>query len=425
MLLQFCFSNYKSFKDEAVFDMRASGSNEYNGQVRSLGKDRVLLVAAIYGANASGKSNVFSAFRYMSRHVVNSLFMSKDVSEENQIDIPRTPFVLSSKENEPSEFEVYYADNCGNREKYYNYGFSIDSEGIVEEWLKTNSKTGVIRNKEYKDIFYRKRGEKTFFGSSISKYSKNLSISLEDKVLLVSLGAKLKVKELLEVRDWFYRNDILDCSDPISDAVNSRRLPKEIVVNPDARKKLVEFIHSFDKSIVDFEFEKVAPLEDDDEGNYHVFTIHLSSDGNNRVRIPFREESSGTIKMFALYKRLMNVLQRGGVFFSDELDIKIHPLLMRNIILTFADPNKNPNNAQLIFTTHNTIYMDMGLFRKDAIWFTEKKDNVSELYSLDDFVEPNGKKVRKDSNYEKNYLLGNYGAIPCLFSLVGEKHNET
>ena len=108
------------------------------------------------------------------------------------------------------------------------------------------------------------------------------------------------------------------------------------------------------------------------------------------------EESSGTKKMFSLYQTLLDVLEKGTVFFADELDIKLHPLLMRNILLTFTDKEKNPNNAQLIFTTHNTIYMDMNLLRRDEIWFVEKDNGVSNLYSLDDITNEKGEKVRKD-----------------------------
>ena len=128
--------------------------------------------------------------------------------------------------------------------------------------------------------------------------------------------------------------------------------------------------------------------------------------------------------MITLYQKLQDSLQHGAVFLADELDIKLHPLLMRNIILNFTDPERNPKNAQLIFTTHNTIYMDMGLLRRDEIWFTEKNDNISELYSLDDIQDANGNKIRKDANYAKNYLLGKYGAIPRLYELMEETSHE-
>ena len=130
--------------------------------------------------------------------------------------------------------------------------------------------------------------------------------------------------------------------------------------------------------------------------------------------------------MFSLYQYIDDILRHGGVLFADELDIKLHPLLMRIIVLTFVDPDKNPNNAQLIFTTHNPTYLDMGLLRRDEIWFTEKSHNVTELFSLDDFVDQKGNKIRKDANYAKNYLMGSYGAVPILSDLLKrDPHEQT
>lgn len=119
--------------------------------------------------------------------------------------------------------------------------------------------------------------------------------------------------------------------------------------------------------------------------------------------------------MFALYPDLERVLNSGGVFFVDELNARLHPLLVRNIILTFLNPETNRNHAQLIFTTHDTWQLSNQLLRRDEIWFTEKDDaGVSTLYSLADFVDETGARIRKDESYEKNYLLGKYGADPSL-----------
>ena len=127
------------------------------------------------------------------------------------------------------------------------------------------------------------------------------------------------------------------------------------------------------------------------------------------------EESAGTLKMFALYQKLQDVLQKGGVYCIDELNARLHPLLVRNFILIFLNPEVNVNHAQLIFTTHDTWQLSNQLLRRDEIWFTEKdSDGVSTLYSLADFVDEDGSKIRKDESYEKNYLLGKYGAIPTL-----------
>lgn len=119
--------------------------------------------------------------------------------------------------------------------------------------------------------------------------------------------------------------------------------------------------------------------------------------------------------MFALYPELQSVLTKGAVLFVDELNARLHPLLMRNILLLFLNPEINTNNAQLIFTTHDLIPMSNRLLRRDEIWFAEKDiDGASELYSLIEFKGETGKAVRKDVNYIKQYLLGNYGAIPLL-----------
>ena len=122
--------------------------------------------------------------------------------------------------------------------------------------------------------------------------------------------------------------------------------------------------------------------------------------------------------MFALYPELQEVLEKGSVFFIDELNARLHPLLVRNFLLTFLNPNINVNHAQLVFTTHDTWQLSNQLLRRDEIWFVEKDDRgVSTLYSLADFVDEDGVRIRKDESYEKNYLIGKYGAIPTLKSI--------
>jgi len=423
MLLQFNFTNFGSFEGETSLDMRASGSNELSYHVRAIGKEKVLPIASIYGANASGKSTVYSAFEFMSLYVSQSFYLTDEKKIKGTKMLSTKPFAMSASKDKPSEFEVNYITTVNGRCKYINYGFMLDKDGVCEEWLRINSKTGVIRNHEYKTLFHRIRGLNTAYGNTLDKFRHNIEISLSERVLLLSLGAKLKVKELADIRDWFLENETIDCSNYLFDGLEAKIIPDGIVDNIDLKNHLIEFINSFDSSIIDLEFEKAPKSDSKDEDSYLVFAIHESKEKDMRVRIPFDDESSGTIKMFLLYQVFNDVLRNGSLLFADELDIKLHPLLMRNILLTMADPSKNPNNAQLIFTTHNTVYMDMGLLRRDEIWFTEKDNNVSDLYSLSDFIDPTGDQVRKDANYEKNYLLGRYGAIPNLTNRVGDSDN--
>ena len=420
MLLQFYFSNYRSFEGEGILDMRASGSNELSSHIRNTLNEKVLPVTAIYGANASGKSSVFEAFQFMTWCVLESLSFSDD-NKKNPYKLKVDSFKFSESREKPSEFEINYIDKKGKKELYYNYGFKIDNSGILEEYLASNTKTGVKRNEDYTYIFKRERNQKLYLDSSIEKFRENLEISLKDKTLLVSLGAKLNIDEFIRVRTWFINTEVINFSNSLYGALLENILPNNIIESEEVRKNLVSFINSFDDSIIDIEVEKISAIDENDKDNYRVFTIHKSDKGTSTARISMNEESSGTKKMFSLYQTLLDVLEKGGVFFADELDIKLHPLLMRNILLTFTDKEKNPNNAQLIFTTHNTIYMDMNLLRRDEIWFVEKDNGVSKLYSLDDITNEKGEKVRKDSNYEKHYLLGNYGAIPNLKNLLGRE----
>ena len=420
MLLQFYFSNYRSFEGEGILDMRASGSNELSSHIRNTLNEKVLPVTAIYGANASGKSSVFEAFQFMALCVLESLSFSDD-NKKNPYKLKVDSFKFSESREKPSEFEINYIDKKGKKELYYNYGFKIDNSGILEEYLASNTKTGVKRNEDYTYIFKRERNQKLYLDSSIEKFRENLEISLKEKTLLVSLGAKLNIDEFIRVRTWFINTEVINFSNSLYGALLENILPNNIIESEEVRKNLVSFINSFDDSIINIEVEKISAIDENDKDNYRVFTIHKSDKGTSTARISMNEESSGTKKMFSLYQTLLDVLEKGGVFFADELDIKLHPLLMRNILLTFTDKEKNPNNAQLIFTTHNTIYMDMDLLRRDEIWFVEKDNGVSNLYSLDDITNEKGEKVRKDSNYEKHYLLGNYGAIPNLKNLLGRE----
>ena len=366
MLLQFYFSNYRSFEGEGILDMRASGSNELSSHVRNTLNERVLPVTAIYGANASGKSSVFEAFQFMAFCVLESLSFSDD-NKKNPYKLKVDSFKFSESREKPSEFEINYIDKKGKKELYYNYGFKIDNSGILEEYLTSNTKTGVKRNEDYTYIFKRQRNQKLYLDSSIEKFRENLEISLKDKTLLVSLGAKLNIDEFIRVRTWFINTEVINFSNSLYGVFLENTLPNNIIESEEVRKNLVSFINSFDDSIIDIEVEKISSIDESDNDNYRVFTVHKSDRETSTARISMNEESSGTKKMFSLYQTLLDALENGGVFFADELDIKLHPLLMRNIILTFTDKEKNPNNAQLIFTTHNTIYsveMRYGLLKK-------------------------------------------------------------
>ena len=409
MLIQFNFKNYNSFRDEAILDLSATKMTEFSDRVVSVGSEKILPVAAIYGANASGKSNVYSAFEYMSKYVINSFKYGDE--EKDFEDIRPKPFLFdASSESADTCFEVYFTVPGDDKERTYNYGFCIGQTGITEEWLNYKAKT--VR--KYSPIFY--RDSETLDLTGIPKASReNIEVALEKQVLIVSLGAKLRVAKCKLVRDWFLNNEFADFGNIVTNFFLSHVLPKGFVTDETVRKNVVNYFSTFDETIRGFEVTQLPPQEDSKEERYLIDALHKKIGSDEMAKIPLSSESAGTLKMFALYPELQEVLQNGGVFCIDELNARLHPLLVRNFVLTFLNPEINVNHAQLIFTTHDTWQLSNQLLRRDEIWFTEKDEaGVSTLYSLADFVDEDGSRIRKDESYEKNYLLGKYGAIPSL-----------
>ena len=238
---------------------------------------------------------------------------------------------------------------------------------------------------------------------------------MEKETLIVSLGAKLKIAKLKFIRDWFLNNDFADFGRPIENFFLSQLIPEGFADNETVRNKVVDYFASFDPSIIGFNVEVLKSDNDDEDEHLKIDAIHRMIDSDQTTSIPLQNESAGTLKMFALYPMLDDVLSTGGVLFVDELNARLHPLLVRAFIITFLNPEINTKNAQLIFTSHDSWQLNGNILRRDEIWFAEKDLNgISNLYSLADFVDEDGVKIRKDENYEKNYLLGKYGAIPSL-----------
>lgn len=414
MLIQFNFKNFKSFREEATLDLSAAKMTEFSGRVITVGSEKVLPVAAIYGANASGKSNIYSAFEYMSDFVAESFKYGGE--EEKFAEYKPTPFLFdSTSADAESSFEVYFTLDGDKTEKTFNYGFCVNKEGVTEEWLNSKAKTA----RKYSRVFYRGLDEKDLDLSGFPKSSRdNLQVALEKQVLIISLGAKLKIAKCKNIRDWFLANEFADFGDPFTNFFMSRRLPKGFVDNKEVQHKVVDYFASFDEHIKDFKIEKVPHDGESKDESYTIKALHRKMDSEEMAEIPLVMESAGTLKMFALYPELQEVLEKGSVFFIDELNARLHPLLVRNFILTFLNPEINENHAQLVFTTHDTWQLSNQLLRRDEIWFVEKdEDGVSTLYSLADFVDEDGSRIRKDESYEKNYLIGKYGAIPTLKSI--------
>lgn len=417
MLIQFNFKNYKSFRDEVSLDMTATKITEHEEQVVSIANDKLLKVAAIYGANASGKSNVYGAFEYMTYYVAESFKFGGEEGNRRKTEddyFKVTPFLFDEESrNEETTFEVFYVDNAENTGKTYQYGFALKQDEVVEEWLYSKAKTA--RN-TYKTIFYRKKGEELEMNGFSKSHVENIKTSLNKETLIISLGAKLRIAKLKKVRDWFLNNEVVDFGDPAENFFRSKTFPDGFVDSKEVQTNVVKYFASFDEAIQDFNVEKSVQEEGKDRSKrYKIDALHKMINSQEMASIPLNQESSGTLKMFALYPSLKDILEHGGTLFIDELNARLHPLLVRNIILTFLSSEINTQNAQLIFTTHDVWQFSNELLRRDEIWMVNKnKEGISELYSLAEFKDEEGNKVRRDEALAKNYLTGSYGAIPAL-----------
>lgn len=403
MLLQFDFENFRSFKKETSFDMTAAKVSEMPHHIVELGGEKILLESAVYGANGSGKSNVYEAFACMSEFVLHSYAYGKN-HELYSRNLPK-PFLFDQNSAKGDTwFEVYFILPDDPYEKTYDYGFSLNQNGIVEEWLNVQARTA----RKQRVLFYRSAEETDLSGIRVKNKDRLISLLNKD-TLLLSLGAEMGIDICGRIRKWFENNRLIDFENRKETDAFLHKLPDGFESDPDVRKHVVDYLHSFDHSIAGFQMKGDGNDTDD------VLCLHQMEDSKEMVSVPLREESAGTRKMFAMYQSLVDVLEKGGVYFIDDLDSSLHPLMVRYFGVLFHKPETNPHHAQLIFTTHDVWQLSNLVLRRDEIWFASKnKNGESRLYSLADFVDADGKHIRKDADYEKNYLYGRYGAIPQL-----------
>jgi len=413
MLIRFNFKNFKSFKNENCLDMEATSLKEHEYNIAKTENGDYLKVSAIYGANASGKTNVLQAFSYMKKRIL--------VSDDSKVNTPLDEenvfsFMIN---NEPISLEV---EILAKNNKIYKYGFDILKDKIISEWLYEK------RINKFYDIFERN-------GDNIKvKDNKNKLIGLaniDERSLFLNVYTKIDKnnEDFNNVYEWFINANYLDLGDPKFENALNKRISLRIVEDEKYKSELLSFIRTFDATIdsINISPNSLAELKNTN-GVIKVELVHNFEEGKNAL--PLSLESNGTMKMFHLFDFLMDALKNGMVLFVDELDAKLHPLLTRYIINLFHNSDTNKGNGQLIYSTHDTVNLNKETFRRDEIWFAEKdKNGVSEIYSLSDYIiedeEGNTKKVRNDATYNKDYLTGRYGAIPVLeeFDVVWKNKN--
>lgn len=418
MLLRFTVDNYRSFGREMALDLTASNGLRDNieGAYTDIGNSKVLNVIAFYGANSSGKTNFLRAISTMRRIIVQSVKLN-----ENE-DLPYEPFLLNDEKPRPTKLEAVLYDIPSKTT--YTYGFEYNRASIVKEWLyvKAPRKSG-------KTLFLRV-GEQIETSPVGFIEGQNITVSLNKNRLFLSLVGQLGGDVSNRVIALFQKElRVLSGIEGSDYAGYTRRLVHE---NEQYKELAKDFLGNMNLGFEDFvtrkvEFEKIAfpqgfpsELIEQLRGRtiIEVSSMHTVYDkegnavGHKSLDLD-ENESAGTNKIFNLTGPILEALQNGRILVIDELDSQMHPLISWRLIQIFNSPVKNPHGAQLLFTTHDTHLLSNRLFRRDQIWFLEK-DPVerSVLYPMMMATDKLGHAPRNDSNYQKNYVNGLYGAIP-------------
>jgi len=398
MIVEFTVGNFLSFNKKRTLGFEARGSvSELKNNFFTFEKQKLLRSVVLYGANSSGKSNLIKAFDTMKDCVL----LSVKLNETDELDY--SPFLLSSdSENQPTFFEVVFI----SQNQMFRYGFEYSQTAIINEWLFE------IKKSTKEDVFFI-RTDKGIAVSDKFVEGKGKEESTNNNRLFISLVAQLGGKTANKILQWFADYSVIS---GISHT-NYRIFSQNMFLN-----QSVGFEESLDLfQRLKLGFQNVQFVESDKKISLN--TIHHKYDKNGSVidTISWNKdkyESEGTKKLIDFSGPIFDTLQNGKILIIDELDSKLHPLITMQIIKLFNSPETNPNNAQLLFTTHDTNLLTTDIFRRDQIWFTEKDEiEQTDLYSLDDFVFADGTKVRKDANLEKNYIAGRYGAIPYITNL--------
>jgi len=418
MLVEFRVANFRSFHEEQVLSLAASRDEEHPGNVIPGPKLNLLKAAAIYGANASGKSNLVKAIGFMKS------FVRTSATKMNVGDrIAVVPFRLRRDARQrPSRFEVTLILD----QVPYQYGFSATRERVHDEWLIAYP----LRSGRH--LYERRFNPQTretqwAFRWGLKKHEDLLRERTRDNGLALSRGAELNIPELVEVFRWFLTG--LSVYDLSVEPALLFESAERFVEDAEFQRKAMRFVQDADLGIKGIRITEELPdasffaddflkqLPDEDRQRILktftrrvVHAVHSVPGCDEEEVFGFQDaESKGTQRFFALAAPWLDAMENGTVVVVDELDCSMHPVLTRKLIQFFQNPEHNAKGAQLVFATHDSSLMDQTLFRRDQIWLVEKDANqASRLSSLWDFKD----KPRKGEAIEKRYLAGRYGGVP-------------
>ena len=412
MLIEFSVKNFLSFKDKVTLSMEKGNGDENLENIITNNNIELLKTAAIYGANASGKSNVLKALTCAILMVRNSNLIPIG-GKWNFI----KPFLFDEDSKKmPSEFEfVFIADKIK-----YTYFFSADENKVYEESLDA------YYTQKPTNIFTRKDTNIYEFNNDKNKLESLAANNTENKLFLATAttwnydktkNAYLWFTTAIDTYNSFDNIETKDLIDYSNKDENLKEFALKLLKEADILIKDISVDYEekeMDNAMLDM---LVPPLIKNAKKikaqNVNIELEHEVIDKDNKkhtYKLNFTEESSGTKVLFAFAPFLKRAFEKTKVIVVDELERSMHPALVEFIVKLFNNKAINKANSQLIFTTHATNLLNLDILRRDQIWFTEKNPNngISELYPLDSFS------VRKDENIQKGYINGRYGAIPFI-----------
>lgn len=415
MLIQFTVENFLSIRDKVYLSLEPSKDSEHPENLITKGEYNAVTSAAIYGANASGKTSLFKA-------ITIALIMLRNSNNIQVTDrLPVIPFKFDSEsKNKPTSFEFTF---IASDDKKYIYGFSATAEKIVEEYLYCyNSAKPTL-------IFDLKEGEEPKYNRAYKrKLETAYQMNTPNKLFLATATTwnaectKVPFEWLAESIDTF--TEVMDLSGVAVEKYRTDENRQYIDFTKDLLKQADINISSIEvdaKEVIGgaalpiqiMVQGKMIPPNEGKRYEVEITTGHtiVDEDGNSiEYPLTLQEESLGTQLLFFYGPLLKDAFEKGKTLILEEIDKSMHPSLVKFIMNLFRDSDINKAGAQLIVTTHETGILTLDMFRRDQIYFTEKdsKTGVTDLYSLDEFS------VRKTENIEKGYLMGRYGAIPFL-----------
>lgn len=418
MIVEFTVGNFLSFNEKRTIGFEAKGISELKQNVIGTKNCKLLRSLVVYGANSSGKSNLIKAFKRMKSTVLQSVKLNDSDK------LKYSPFALSTaNRNEPTFFEIIFI----HEEQRFRYGFEYNQTEIANEWLF------VGKAKSEKPLFIR-----TADGIGVSeqfKEGKGKEAATNNNRLFLSLVAQLNGTVSKQVMSCFYSYHVLSGVEHEGYGEFSLEMFNKHSRGYDEALELFQKLQLGFRNIeiVESDFTPASLPENVPadlaikifnsmpwKKQLSLNTIHNIYDKQGKAVATLswnqaEHESEGTKKIMDFSGPIFDTLLKGKALIIDELDSKLHPLITVQLVNLFNSPATNPNNAQLLFATHDTNLLSTDIFRRDQIWFSEKdKVEQTDLYSLYDFNLPDGSKVRNDSNLEKNYIRGRYGAIPFI-----------